>query len=198
MFIAESSKVIERAVAGGMQPLSLLMEEKFLPGMQPIIEQIGKRYPDIDLPVFILPHGQLKQLTGFELTRGALGAFRPIAASVEEVCRNARRVAVLEDITNHTNVGAIFRSAAALGIDAVLVTQACYDPLYRRAVRVSMGTVFQIPWARIGADSGATEPAHGHTTAFRCCTAWGSKPPLWHCRTTLFQSTIPNLPAKSA
>lgn len=157
MFIAESSKVIERAIAGGMQPLSLLMEEKFLPGMQPIIEQIGQRYPNIDLPVFILPHGQLKQLTGFELTRGALGAFRrPIAASVEEVCRDARRVAVLEDITNHTNVGAIFRSAAALGIDAVLVTQACYDPLYRRAVRVSMGTVFQVPWARIGADSGAT------------------------------------------
>ena len=118
MFIAESSKVIERAIAGGMQPLSLLMEEKFLPGMQPIIEQIGQRYPNIDLPVFILPHGQLKQLTGFELTRGALGAFRrPIAASVEEVCRDARRVAVLEDITNHTNVGAIFRSAAALGID---------------------------------------------------------------------------------
>ena len=157
MFIAESSKVIERAVAGGMQPLSLLMEEKFLPGMEPIIEQIKQRYLDFDLPVFILPHGELKQLTGFELTRGALGAFRrPIAASVEEVCRDARRVAVLEDITNHTNVGAIFRSAAALGIDAVLVTQACYDPLYRRAVRVSMGTVFQVPWARIGADSGAT------------------------------------------
>ena len=157
MFIAESSKVIERAVAGGMQPLSLLMEEKFLPGMEPIIEEIKQRYPDFDLPVFILPHGELKQLTGFELTRGALGAFqRPIAASVEEVCRDARRVAVLEDITNHTNVGAIFRSAAALGIDAVLVTQACYDPLYRRAVRVSMGTVFQVPWARIGADSGVT------------------------------------------
>ena len=157
MFIAESSKVIERAVAGGMQPLSLLMEEKFLPGMEPIIEQIKQRYLDFDLPVFILPHGELKQLTGFELTRGALGAFRrPTAASVEEVCRDARRVAVLEDITNHTNVGAIFRSAAALGIDAVLVTQACYDPLYRRAVRVSMGTVFQVPWARIGAESGAT------------------------------------------
>ena len=157
MFIAESSKVIERAVAGGMQPLSLLMEEKFLTGMQPIIDEISRRYPGLDLPAFILPHGQLKKLTGFELTRGALGAFRrPVPASVEDVCREARRVAVLEDITNHTNVGAIFRSAAALGIDAVLVTQACYDPLYRRAVRVSMGTVFQVPWARIGADSGAT------------------------------------------
>lgn len=157
MFIAESAKVIERAVAGGMQPLSLLMEEKFLTGMQPIIDEISRRYPGLDLPAFILPHGQLKKLTGFELTRGALGAFRrPVPASVEDVCREARRVAVLEDITNHTNVGAIFRSAAALGIDAVLVTQACYDPLYRRAVRVSMGTVFQVPWARIGADSGAT------------------------------------------
>ena len=157
MFSAESSKVIERAVAGGMQPLSLLMEEKFLTGMQPIIDEISRRYPGLDLPAFILPHGQLKKLTGFELTRGALGAFRrPVPASVEDVCREARRVAVLEDITNHTNVGAIFRSAAALGIDAVLVTQACYDPLYRRAVRVSMGTVFQVPWARIGADSGAT------------------------------------------
>lgn len=157
VFIAESGKVIERAVDGGMVPLSLLMEEKFLPGMQPIIDRIAQLHPGLDLPVFILPHGQLKKLTGFELTRGALGAFRrPAAASVEDVCRGARRIAVLEDITNHTNVGAIFRSAAALGMDAVLVTQACYDPLYRRAVRVSMGTVFQIPWARIGAFSGAT------------------------------------------
>ena len=160
--------------------------------MQPIIEQIGQRYPNIDLPVFILPHGQLKQLTGFELTRGALGAFRrPIAASVEEVCRNARRVAVLEDITNHTNVGAIFRSAAALGIDAVLVTQACYDPLYRRAVRVSMGTVFQVPWARIGADSGATGAGSWATTAFRCCTALDLKLPLWRCRTFGFHRRSP-------
>ena len=109
------------------------------------------------MTVFILPHGELKRLTGFELTRGALAAFRrPKSKSVEEVCEGARRIAVLEDITNHTNVGAIFRSAAALGMDAVLVTQACYDPLYRRAIRVSMGTVFQVPWARIGSQSGAT------------------------------------------
>ena len=161
MFIAESSKFIERAVAGGMQPLSLLMEEKFLPGMEPIIEQIKQRYLDFDLPVFILPHGELKQLTGFELTRGALGAFRrPIAASVEEVCRDARRVAVLEDITNHTNVGAIFRSAAALGVDAVLTTPACYDPLYRRAVRVSMGTVFQVPWTYLPEDGDWQQTLH--------------------------------------
>ena len=157
VFIAESGKVIERAIAGGMQPLSFLMEEKFLLGMQPIIDRARELYPACDLPVFILPHDQLQKLTGFELTRGALAAFRrPRPATVEEVCQGARRIAVLEDITNHTNVGAIFRSAAALGMDAVLVTQACYDPLYRRAVRVSMGTVFQVPWARIGADSGAT------------------------------------------
>ncbi len=157
LFIAESEKVIHRAVLGGMEPISFLMEEKFLAGMQHVIDEAARRFPDIDVPIFILPHGQLKKLTGFELTRGALGAFRrPRPKSVEEVCEGARRVAVLEDITNHTNVGAIFRSAAALGMDAVLVTQACYDPLYRRAVRVSMGTVFQVPWARIGKESGAT------------------------------------------
>ncbi len=157
LFIAESEKVIHRAVLGGMEPISFLMEEKFLAGMQHVIDEAARRFPDIDVPIFILPHGQLKKLTGFELTRGALGAFRrPRPKSAEEVCAGARRVAVLEDITNHTNVGAIFRSAAALGMDAVLVTQACYDPLYRRAVRVSMGTVFQVPWARIGKESGAT------------------------------------------
>lgn len=157
VFIAESGKVIERAVAGGMEPLSLLMEEKFLPGMQPLIDGIEAARPGFSLPVYILPHGQLQKLTGFELTRGALGAFRrPALRTVEEVCAGARRIAVLEDITNHTNVGAIFRSAAALGLDAVLVTPACYDPLYRRAVRVSMGTVFQIPWTRIGSESGPT------------------------------------------
>ena len=98
----------------------------------------------------------MTKLTGFELTRGALGAFRrPQLPSVADIVRGARRITVLEDITNHTNVGAIFRSAAALGIDAVLVTPACYDPLYRRAVRVSMGTVFQVPWTRIGEEAGA-------------------------------------------
>ncbi len=157
IFIAESEKVIERAVQGGMEPVSFLMEEKFLVGMQQVINDAANRYPNVDIPVFILPHGELKRLTGFELTRGALAAFRrPKPKSVEEVCEGAQRIAVLEDITNHTNVGAIFRSAAALGMDAVLVTQACYDPLYRRAIRVSMGTVFQVPWARIGGQSGAT------------------------------------------
>lgn len=156
LFIAESGKVIERAFEGGMEPYSLLMEEKWLVSMEPLIARMEERFPA--LPVFIAPHHELAQLTGFELTRGALGAFRrPALPSVEEVVRDARLVAVLENITNHTNVGAIFRSAAAIGVDAVLVSPACYDPLYRRAVRVSMGTVFQVPWTRIGeeADAGA-------------------------------------------
>ena len=190
IFIAESMKVIDRALAGGLEPLSLVLEEKWLDAMAGTIEQAQRAYrrakegganegeadhapapnaSDLaersaldanstdELPVFVLPHDELKRLTGFEVTRGALAAFRrPAPRSVADVCAGARRVAVLEDITNHTNVGAIFRSAAALGMDAVLVTQACYDPLYRRAVRVSMGTVFQVPWARIGAHSGAT------------------------------------------
>lgn len=152
LFIAESGKVIERALAAGMEPLSLLMEAKWLPAMQPIIDEISARWGD-GVPVFVAPHDELTKLTGFELTRGALGAFRrPQLPSVADIVRGARRITVLEDITNHTNVGAIFRSAAALGIDAVLVTPACYDPLYRRAVRVSMGTVFQVPWTRIGSE----------------------------------------------
>ena len=149
IFIAESRKVIERAFDGGMQPVSLLLEEKWLPSMEPLIARMSSRVPE--LAVFVAPHDVLADLTGFELTRGALAAFRrPTLPALDDVLAGARRVAVLEDITNHTNVGAIFRSAAALGIDAVLVTPGCHDPLYRRAVRVSMGTVFQVPWTRIG------------------------------------------------
>lgn len=152
LFIAESGKVIERAFEGGMEPISLLMEAKWPDAMAPLIARMEAAHPE--LPVFVAPHAELERLTGFELTRGALGAFRrPAPRDVREVLEGARLVAVLEDITNHTNVGAIFRSAAALGVDAVLVTPACYDPLYRRAVRVSMGTVFQVPWTRIGADA---------------------------------------------
>lgn len=152
IFIAESAKVIERAYHGSMQPLSLLMEEKWLSSMGPLVTDMEHTCPD--LPVFIAPHDQLERLTGFELTRGALGAFRrPALPSVEDTVHTASLIAVLEDITNHTNVGAIFRSAAALGVDAVLVNPACYDPLYRRAVRVSMGTVFQVPWTRIGEET---------------------------------------------
>ena len=149
IFIAESQKVIERALAGGMVPLSFLMEEKWLEPMQPCIKQALSC--DLEFPVFVAPKKELEQLTGYEVVRGALGCFRrPIMQPVEDVVQNAHRIAILENITNHTNVGALFRSAAALGIDAILVTPGCYDPLYRRAVRVSMGTVFQIPWTRIG------------------------------------------------
>ncbi len=151
IFIAESSKVIERALDGGMQPLSFLMDQKWIEPMRPLVERASAEQ-GTDLPVYVLPHDELKKLTGFELTRGALAAFRrPPLPAVEDVLAGARRVAVLEDITNFTNVGAIFRSAAALGVDAVLVTPTCCDPLYRRCVRVSMGTVFQVPWTRIGA-----------------------------------------------
>ena len=151
IFIAESQKVIERALAGGMIPLSFLMEEKWLSAMQQCIDQ-ALAY-DADFPVFVAPAAELEKLTGYEVVRGALGAFRrPPLASVEDIVRDAHRIAILENITNHTNVGTIFRSAAALGVDAILITPGCYDPLYRRAVRVSMGTVFQIPWTRIGND----------------------------------------------
>lgn len=151
LFIGESRKVIDRALAAGVKPHSLLLEEKWLPSTQDLIDSLQKDDPDF--PVFLATHDQLQTLTGYEVTRGALGAFhRPPLPSVEDICKNARRVAVLEDITNYTNIGAIFRSAAALGIDAVLVTPSCHDPLYRRAARVSMGTVFQVPWTRLEGD----------------------------------------------
>lgn len=149
VFIAESIEVIDRAIDGGAHPLSLLTTEKHLSSLETLLEKLLHANPEAS--IFIAPEAELKQLTGFELTRGALAAFRrPPERSADDALRDARLVAVLEDIRNHTNVGAIFRSAAAMGTDAVLVSPACYDPLYRRAVRVSMGTVFQVPWARIG------------------------------------------------
>ena len=146
IFIAESPKVIARALDAGYQPLSLLMERKQITGpAADILARCG------DAPVYTADRETLAGLTGFELTRGVLCAFRrPAPRSVEELCRSARRVAVLEGIVDSTNVGAIFRSAAALNMDAVLITPSCCDPLCRRAVRVSMGTVFQVPWAQIG------------------------------------------------
>ena len=153
VFIAESIEVIGRALDAGMEPLSLLTAEKYLPSLEAanILNRMSLANESASL--FVAPEDQLEQLTGFQLTRGALAAFRrPPERPVADVVRNARLIAVLEDIRNHTNVGAIFRSAAALGADAVLVSPACYDPLYRRAVRVSMGTVFQVPWTRIGSD----------------------------------------------
>lgn len=142
MFIAESPLVIERALDAGCVPISFLMETKHAQGKaKHLIDRCG------DIPVFTAELDVLTQLTGFKLTRGTLCAmYRPRLPSVEDVCAGARRVAVLENVMNPTNIGAIFRSAAALGVDAVLLTNAGSDPLYRRAVRVSMGTVFQIPW----------------------------------------------------
>ena len=146
IFIAESPKVIHRALDAGYEPVSLLMERKHIDGQG---ATIISRCPHI--PVYTADRDVLQGLTGYELTRGVLCAMgrRPLP-TVEELCTGARRVAVLEGIVDHTNVGAIFRSAAAMHMDAVLVTPTCCDPLYRRAVRVSMGTVFQIPWTRIG------------------------------------------------
>ena len=145
IFIAESPKVIERALDAGCQPISFLMEKKHV---QTQGREILERCPDV--PVYVARPEILAQVTGYQLTRGMLCAMkRPDLLPVEEVCKQAKRIAVLENVVNPTNVGAIFRSAAALGMDAVLLTGGCADPLYRRAIRVSMGTVFQIPWTYI-------------------------------------------------
>lgn len=146
LFIAESPKVIERALDSGCIPHSILVEKKHLKGeAKDIIARCG------NTPVYTAEFDVLTKLTGFQLTRGMLCAMhRPELPALEEVCANARRIAILENVVNPTNIGAIFRSAAALNMDAVLLTPACSNPLYRRAIRVSMGTVFQIPWTFIG------------------------------------------------
>ena len=146
IFIAESPKVIERALNAGCVPISFLMETRHVENQaKELIARCG------DIPVFTAELDVLTQLTGFKLTRGMLCAmYRPKLPTVGDICKNARRVAVLEDVMNPTNVGAIFRSAAALGIDAVVLTSASRDPLYRRSIRVSMGTVFQVPWTYLG------------------------------------------------
>lgn len=161
LFIAESPKVIDRALAAGREPISLLVEEPWIEGMSQTFDVVDKRW-GTDIPVYVASPEQLRQLTGYRLHRGALSAMRrwPLP-SVEETCRDARRVAVMENIVDHTNVGALMRSAAALDVDAVLVTPSCGDPLYRRAARVSMGTVFQIPWTRIGGDDKHFWPRRG-------------------------------------
>ncbi len=146
IFIAESPTVIEVAMQGGCEPVSILTDKRLLGGaVDAIIEKCG------DIPVYTADRELLTNMTGFELTRGALCAMRrPALPSVEELLKDSKRVAVLEAVADSTNIGAMFRSAAALGIDAVLVTPTCCDPLCRRAVRVSMGTVFLVPWTRIG------------------------------------------------
>ena len=157
LFIAESPLVIGRALDAGCVPVSFLMERKHALGKG---KALLERCPDV--PVFVAELEVLTQLTGFHLTRGMLCAMRrPVLPAPEAVCRNARRIAVLENVMNPTNLGAIFRSAAALGMEAVLLTAAGSDPLYRRALRVSMGTVFQVPWAYFPEDADWHALLHG-------------------------------------
>lgn len=145
IFIAESPRVIERALDAGCEPISFLAEEKELDSAGELLERCK------EIPVYTAPFSVLTRLTGFQLTRGMLCAmYRPQLPGVAQVCAGARRIAVLEQVVNPTNVGAIFRSAAALNMDAVLLTPGCSNPLYRRAIRVSMGTVFQVPWTFLG------------------------------------------------
>ena len=147
LFIAESPKVIGRALDAGYEPVSFLMEERHI---ETEGREILERPVCAGVPVFTAPFDVLTRLTGFKLTRGMLCAVkRKKMPGIEEICAGARRIAILENVENPTNVGAIFRSAAALNMDAVLLTSACSDPLYRRAIRVSMGTVFQVPWTYI-------------------------------------------------
>ena len=144
IYIAESSKVVRRALAAGHKPLSFLMSEKWADDLADVLAA----HPDV--PAYVGSESQLESVTGFHLHRGALAVMaRPAPVPLAELLQGARRVAILEDIVDHTNVGAIFRSAAALNVDVVLVTPRCADPLYRRSIRVSMGTVFQVPWARL-------------------------------------------------
>lgn len=198
IFIAESEKVITRALDAGYQPLSLLIPEHRLQRSAALVERIEEEYaggvsavatfagegkggyccpdgglPDSSIPIFVAPAQEIEKLTGFELTRGVLCAMKrkPLPSLEEFVgafdAGKSLRVAVLEDITNHTNVGAVFRNAAALGFDGVIVSPGCCDPLYRRAIRVSMGTVFQIPWTRF---DGTVEQWHGLGCPSNECT----------------------------
>lgn len=154
IFIAESRNVIERALNAGHTPFALISEQRWLEPHHDLFKRINQLENEANdpIPQFIGSHETICAITGFQRTVGPIAAFhRPVLPSVPDLLENAHRVAILEDITNFTNIGAIFRSAAALGIDAVLVTPGCHDPFYRRAARVSMGTVFQVPWTRIGA-----------------------------------------------
>ena len=149
LFMGESVKVVERALDAGVRVESMFLEEKWLPSTRPLIDRILALCPET--PVMVASKSLFRDVTGYQITRGPLCVLRrPQPLQASRLLAESRRVAVLEDITNYTNIGAIFRSAAALGVDAVLVTPSCHDPFFRRAARVSMGTVFQVPWARIG------------------------------------------------
>ncbi len=174
LFVAESPMVILRALEAGYEPVSLLLEEglKEREEMQRIFGILKEREReaagDGKIPVFTASAALLRQLTGYPMTRGALSAMRRKSLpSPEELCRNARRIAVLEEVMNPTNTGAVFRSAAAMGMDAVLLTPGCSDPLFRRAARVSVGTVFQIPWAWLPGDTAGTDLERLSSMGFR-------------------------------
>jgi tRNA G18 (ribose-2'-O)-methylase SpoU len=144
VFVAEGEKVVRRAVAAGHRVLSFLMAERWLDSLRDELAATG------DVPCYVVDDAVAEQVTGFHVHRGALAVLqRPLLRSVEEVVAGARRVVVLEDIVDHTNVGAVFRSAAALGVDALLLSPRCADPLYRRSVKVAMGAVFAVPWTRL-------------------------------------------------
>ncbi len=150
IFIAESLKVIRIALQQGLQPLSFLCEEKHIPQ----VDTLALTYPSVqEVPVYTAPRQVLASLTGFELSRGVLCAMRrPVLPSADAICRGRRRIAIMDNVVNSTNTGAIFRAATALGVEALLLTSTCSDPLNRRSVRVSMGTVFQMPWTYISDD----------------------------------------------
>ena len=174
LFVAESPMVILRALEAGYEPVSLLLEEglKEREEMQRIFGILKEREREVTgegkIPVFTASAALLRQLTGYPMTRGALSAMRRKSLpSPEELCRNARRVAVLEEVMNPTNTGAVFRSAAAMGMDAVLLTPGCSDPLFRRAARVSVGTVFQIPWTWLPGDTAGTDLERLSAMGFR-------------------------------
>ena len=174
LFVAESPMVILRALEAGYEPVSLLLEEglKEREEMQRIFGILKERERDAagdgEIPVFTASASLLRQLTGYPMTRGALSAMRRKSLpSPEELCRNARRIAVLEEVMNPTNTGAVFRSAAAMGMDAVLLTPGCSDPLFRRAARVSVGTVFQIPWTWLPGDTAGTDLERLSAMGFR-------------------------------
>jgi tRNA G18 (ribose-2'-O)-methylase SpoU len=164
LYLAESEKVIRRALAAGHRPRSFLMAQRWLTDLSDLVAQAESD----GVPVYFAQHPVIEAMTGFHLHRGALASMhRPALLAPQVLLRDASRVVILEDIVDHTNVGAVFRSAAALGVDAVLITPRCADPLYRRAVRVSMGTVFQVPWTRIDRwpDSVEVLREHGFTVA---------------------------------
>lgn len=149
LFVAESVNVIERALNAGCAPFAALVDERWEKAAAPLLARLRAAAPHA--PIVVATTDEVRAITGYRETRGPLAAFhRPPAPAPSDLLACAHRVAVLEDVTNYTNIGAIFRSAAALGIDAVLLTPRCHDPLFRRASRVSMGTVFQVPWTRIG------------------------------------------------